>query len=591
MSTAASKALTPQQVMERRERGAALVKQSPAEWITARFAVLSTFNVDLLRPFLAESMSHHQVRAESWFGGFGQIAQHVFNEASELYAFDPHYVWIVAAAEDLLPALFDRPGRFSADEALQLADRAASDLRAWADAVLQRRPGATCIISVIGPADVPSPHVLSPASPDRAHAALDAFTAALSRLPEHSDRILVLDWDWYTRGIGSAHCRDARLWYLARMRLNHTGLATLCDQLSVAFRAWTRAAKKVAVLDLDNTLWSGIIGEAGLTGIQLGGEGIGLAFQDVQREMLRLHDTGVLLAVCSKNNPEDAWEAIDNHHGMILRREHFAATAINWTDKATNIRQIAEQLNLGLDSLVFFDDNPAERAWIRQELPSVEVPELPADPVQWPGFLRAGSWFDRISVTSEDRQRAQSYQAEASRKTLLASAASVESFLDSLEQVVRIEPLDRTTLARAAQLCQKTNQFNLTTRRYTVADLEQMIADPGVEVFTISVADRFGDSGITGVTVLRIAGEEAEIDTFLLSCRVLGRRVEDQALTHLKERAAVRGARLLRAMYIPTQKNRQTERFYPDRGFAPEGNNVWSFAVASVQQEEMNAHA
>ncbi|MDQ3065750.1 MAG: HAD-IIIC family phosphatase, partial [Actinomycetota bacterium] len=334
-------------------------------------------------------------------------------------------------------------------------------------------------------------------------------------------------------------------------------------------------AKKVVALDFDGLLWGGVIGEAGLGGIEIGEEGVGLAFQDLQRELLKLHDTGVLLVACSKNNPDDAFEVFERHPGMLLRREHFAAERVNWQDKATNLREIAEELSLGLDSFVFLDDSPVERTWVEQACPEVLVPELPADPSAYPAFLRAAPWFARISTTEADQNRAASYREQGRRRQSQQAAVSVEDFLVSLEQEAMIEPVHEGSLARAAQLCQRTNQFNATTKRYTAADLERMIADSDYELFTLAVRDRFGDSGITGLAILHHEGEHAVVDTFLMSCRILGRRLEDAFLAVLAERASARGATTLVGLFEPTAKNGLAAGFYADRGFEAAGDGVF----------------
>ena len=237
------------------------------------------------------------------------------------------------------------------------------------------------------------------------------------------------------------------------------------------------------MVDLDGTLWGGVVGEVGIGGLELGEEGNGLAFRDFQAELARLRSTGVVLAVASKNNREEAVEAIEDHPGMVLHLSDFAAERINWTDKATNLRELAQELNLGLDSFAFFDDNPVERDWVRQSLPEVTVPDLPEDPAHRPRFLRECGLFDRVALTEADRTRAQSYAAQGGRSRLAASTMTFEDFLRSLEQEVTIEAVGHTTLARAAQLCQRTNQFNLTTRRHTAADIERMAADDSHQLY------------------------------------------------------------------------------------------------------------
>src|SRR5438128_1954902 len=289
-------------------------------------------------------------------------------------------------------------------------------------------------------------------------------------------------------------------------------------------------------------------------------------------ELAKLVRAGVLVVAASKNNPGDVDEVLEKHPAMVLRRDDFAALRVSWEDKATSLRELAGELDLGLDSFVFLDDNPVERDWVRAALPEVLVPELPHDPVERPGFLRRAPWFRRISVTGADAARTESYQAQSRRRDLRRAVASFDDFLAELGQEVVVEPLHEGSVARAAQLAQRTNQFNLTTRRYTVPELEAIAADPSAEAYTLALSDRFGDSGITGLAILRFLDGTAEVDTFLLSCRVLGRRVEDAFLAFLAERARERGARTLVGRYVESPRNEQARSFYPERGFEPRGD-------------------
>jgi FkbH-like protein len=432
-------------------------------------------------------------------------------------------------------------------------------------------------LTVISQTQLPVSHLLDSNAPLRGQRSMQQFREAVHGLAAESSRLVVVDWDWHTANDGANKYRDDRLWYLARMRLNASGMAELAALFARHVRAFRGAIKKVVVADLDNTLWGGVVGEVGLSGLKLGQDGIGRAFQDFQRALLAYRKTGVVLALCSKNNPGDAWEVFDKHPDMILKRNHFAAARINWTDKAQNIREIARELNLGLDSFVFLDDNPVERDWVRNNLPEVTVPELPEDPVHRPRFVRDLELFDKLRMTGEDRLRADAYTEQAQRAMLRAESGSLEDFLESLQQVVTIAAIDEGSLGRAAQMCQRTNQFNLTTKRYTIAELELLRQDPHWEIYTVSVRDRYGDNGIVGLAMLSFEGEVGRIDTLLLSCRVLGRRVEDHLLSFLSQRAVERGALRLHGLYIPTAKNSQVADFYSLRGFIPMADG--SFAL------------
>ncbi len=326
--------------------------------------------------------------------------------------------------------------------------------------------------------------------------------------------------------------------------------------------------KKCLILDLDSTLWGGVLGEDGVDGIKLGGDYPGKAFAYWQRSLLQLANNGVILAVCSKNNEADVDEAWQHNPFMVLKREHFSSLRINWQDKATNIREIAAELNIGLDSMVFVDDNPTERELIKQVLPQVEVPDFPAKPYELMPFFKqlVEKYFRIYAVTSEDRTKTEQYRANALRQAEQSHFADLETYLYSLDMELDIIPADEHNLPRIAQMTQKTNQFNLTTRRYTEADVQQRI-DQGWRVFCMSVRDRFGDSGITAAVFLEPSDDiTVNIDSLLLSCRILGKGIEEAFIKTVFNLLRLDGYRHITAEYLPTAKNGQTADFYDRMG-------------------------
>jgi FkbH-like protein len=561
--------LTPKELMRRKQKGEALLASAGEQAGSSKIAVLSSFNLDTLPSYLAEALERKAIKSRAWVSPFGQIPQTILAPDSELYDYAPDIIFLFPAVEDLLGQIFDRPGRLAHEAQMELVEQRLGEVESWVQRLLDSLAASTVFLVTFGTDRAPGTQILSPDAPERGQEAVAHFLDGVRRLGRLSPRLRVADWDWEMRVQGWAALQDPRLWYLGRMRLNPLGTAHLADFLAQHLGAERAKIRKVAVLDLDNTLWGGVVGEDGIQGLHLGNEGVGLAFQDLQRELLKWHDAGVLLAICSKNNPEDALAVFDNHPDMLLKRDHFAAIRINWTDKAQNIKELAEELDLGLDSFVFLDDNQVERDWVAQALPEVLVPDLPRDPAERPCFLRSTGLFLRFQVTDTDRSRIRSYQARRRRDDLRSSSASLEDFYRYLEQQVEIRPLSQATLARAAQMVQRTNQFNLTTRRYSAAELERMMKDPQCELFTLSVRDRYDDSGITGMAILRQETENVEIDSLLLSCRVLGRRIEDAFLAFLVGRARSRGGRALLGRYVPTAKNGQVARFFESRGFVP----------------------
>jgi FkbH-like protein len=336
-------------------------------------------------------------------------------------------------------------------------------------------------------------------------------------------------------------------------------------------------SRKCLVLDLDNTLWGGVVGDVGVDGLVLGeGSAGGEAFLELQRYAKQLKERGVILAVCSKNDPVIAAKAFADHPEMLLRPGDIAAFVANWNDKAANLRVIAEQLNIGLDSLVFVDDNPAERARVREALPMVAVPELPPDPGQYVRCVAAGGYFEAVSFTAEDAQRAEQYAANAQREALRGQAQSMEDFLRGLQMTVTYGPVAPVDLARATQLINKTNQFNTTGRRYAAEEVARVARDPTQIILQFRLADRLGDNGLVSVMILRpdpVDAAAMEIDTWVMSCRVFGRQLEDEAMNIAVEAALGRGARTVRARYLPTERNGVIADLYRNLGFdaAPGG--------------------
>ncbi len=566
-----------------RAAGQQLLRQTQAEQELARTVCLSTFNLDWLPAFLSGSFANRGVACRIQAGEFGQIASLLQDPNSLVYQSPVSSLVIVTAVEDLLQPLYENP-RMSEQAQADLAADAAGQLVDAIGQYLARVPEGDCLLVLHPERFAPDANVINPVAATRGELAVRQLEEQLRQFAAAEPRVHLLNWSAALKRWGSDAFWDARLWYLARMRLNDRGVYALAETIAATMAAARGKLRKVAVFDLDNTLWGGVVGEAGWSGIELGNEGLGLAYADVQRVARNWQATGTILALCSKNNAADVAEVFAQHPEMLLRREYIAAERINWQDKATNLRELAEELNLGLDSLVFIDDNPAEREWVRQALPMVLVPEMPPDVSAWPEFLQELSCFNRLQITSEDAERNQNYRAERERKEFRKSAVSFEDYLSSLEQKITIERLNEASLSRAAQLCQRTNQFNLTTRRYTAPELQKLAAD-GAEVSLLSVADRFGHHGVTGLAILKPAGDVVTIDTLLLSCRVLGRGIETAFLAWLAKNARESGRHNLRGQYIPTAKNGQVADYYPRHGFQPIGENQFELDLKSAALE------
>ncbi len=374
---------------------------------------------------------------------------------------------------------------------------------------------------------------------------------------------------------------------MAKLSFDDSCLPIYTDHVARLIAALRGRSRKCLILDLDNTVWGGVIGDDGLEGIKVAqGDATGEAHLAVQQLALALRQRGVVLAVSSKNTDEIARQPFRAHPEMLLKEDHFAVFQANWNDKATNIKAIAEELSLGLDAMVFLDDNPVERGLVRRMLPQVAVPELPEDPAWFARTLAAAGYFESIGFSDEDRQRAQMYQSNARRVALQRQAGDLDAYLASLDMEIQFAPFDRIGRARISQLINKSNQFNLTTRRYSEAEVASAEADPDVFTLQVRLIDSFGDNGMISVVICRpgTAGDWV-IDTWLMSCRVLGRKVEQMVLREILCRAREAGIDRVVGHFVPTEKNALVRDHYEKLGFAKvderDGATTWSMPAAT----------
>jgi len=390
-----------------------------------------------------------------------------------------------------------------------------------------------------------------------------------------------LDLEHVAGDFGRERFYNSRRYFWTKQPFSEAGCALLARHVFAAVRATLTGPKKVLVVDLDNTIWGGVVGEAGPLGIELGESPEGEAFRAFQRHVKQLAARGIVLGVCSKNNPADAREPFEKNPDMVLGLSDFAAFEASWDRKSLALQRIADQLRLGLDSFVFFDDNPAEREEVRGSLPEVSVVDVPPDPADYVRALETGLYFESLRLTGADQERAQQYAAEAERREAEKSFASVDDYLRSLEMIGDLRAIDEPDLPRVVQLLGKTNQFNLTTRRHSAEFVKKVISHERSVAFTLRLRDRFGDHGLVSVV---LAVEDAEnretlvVDTWLMSCRVIGRTLEEHTANMLAERARALGYRAIRGEYAPTPKNALVADLFPRLGYGASetiGDSQW----------------
>ena len=390
----------------------------------------------------------------------------------------------------------------------------------------------------------------------------------LSILRDNYKSIYLLDLNEIFYPFGSKEIFSERNWYFARCRLSVKGLNILTDALLEVINRFSNAASKVLVLDCDNTLWGGIVGEDGLQGIILGQDGMGTAYVDFQKEIVKLANNGIIVVLASKNNDKDVWEVFDKHSEMRLKREHIVTSKINWEEKAFNLQEVAKELDLGLDSFVFWDDNPLERDKMRNLLPQVLTVDVPNDIVKWPRLLRTINCFAKFNVTAEDKKKTNQYKSRAKFVNDLKGVDDIKTYLTSLNLSPETFPLNETNIARAEQLCIKTNQFNVRTKRHNAADLLNLKKEDQDFVFLVKLGDKYGDHGIVSLVCLsRIDDDFIFLDTFLMSCRVLGRHLESWILSEIVKRIKKKNARFLIAEFVNTERNSLALQFLNNYGF------------------------
>lgn len=512
-------------------------------------------------------------------GGFDAVASEMLDAGSVLYTRQPDIVIVAVLTRSIAPDLWTNFRSMSDSEVDAAVERVIGQMRVWIQTFRSHGNAHLIVHSLDTPAYMAG-GLLDVGSASSQSRAIGRINDALRELAATTPGVCLLDYDGLTSRHGRLDWEDPVRWATMRMPLATQSIAPLAEEWLRYLHPITGRVAKVLVCDLDNTLWGCVLGEDGIDGIRLGDEHPGSAFQSLQRAILDLHHRGILLAISSKNDHADAMAALADHPGMILRPEHFAAFRINWNDKATSLREIAAELNVGTDALAILDDNPHERQWIRSQMPEVWVVDLPDEPVLYERALRQAPVFERLAVTAEDRRRSQMYSEQRERLELQRGCSSLEDYYRSLGLVVEVEPVGPDTLERAAQLIGKTNQFNLTGKRLSAAELTKLAEQDDALVLVVRVRDRFGDNGIVGVIAARIEEPDlVAIDVFVMSCRVIGRTVETAILVGLVELAGARGVRRIQGTFIPTAKNAPARDFYASHGFVSigevEGGSAW----------------
>jgi FkbH-like protein len=528
-----------------------------------RLAVLSNSTIDMIVPALVATGARHGIALEIIQPSYDQVAQEALTPDSKVNSSKPDAV-LLALDYRALPLKLSLG---DPDAAAATVQGVVGYLQALRNGI-KANSNAVCIFQTFAPPVETLFGGFDRVLPGTIRSLIDNINRELVEFVAGSGDVL-LDVAGLAETVGLAEWHNTVLWNMGKFSFSDDFIPLYADHVGRTVAAIRGKSRKTLILDLDNTVWGGVIGDDGLEGIKVAqGDARGEAHLAVQRLALDLRTRGIVLAVSSKNTDEVAREPFEKHPEMLLKLNHIAVFQANWNDKATNIQAIAEELSLGLDAMVFLDDNPAERGLVRKLLPQVAIPELPEDPAYYARTLAAAGYFEAIAFATEDLKRAGFYQDNAKRASLQKQVGGVEAYLASLDMTITFQPFDATGRARIVQLINKSNQYNLTTRRYTEPEVSAAEDDPEVFTLQVRLADIFGDNGMISVVIAR-PGEPGvwEIDTWLMSCRVLGRKVEHMVLREMLEHARAAGIEKLVGTYIPSDRNKLVVDHYEKLGF------------------------
>ncbi len=561
--------------------------ESGVDGRAVNLVLLSSNSFSFLQPYLLVECARRNIAVQPQVAPFGQIEQFVLGAPQVFSSDSPNVVVVALRIEDVFADAYLRPdGEELGQRANICVDRLEQCVRLLQDSI-----SATVLVANFAVPGIAShADVYDGGRNDGIANLVSTANADLSKRLAGMPDVFVWDYAGLVRSRGASDWTDSRLWHLARQPIAGQNLPYAAAHLARTLAGTVFPRIKCLVLDLDNTLWGGVAGEDGISGIQIGDDYPGNVFKAFQHAVLSLKDRGVLLAISSKNDEDLVKDIFEKHPDLVLRWDDFSSTQVNWNAKSDGIDLIAAELNIGVDAMAFFDDNPVERAEVRQNAPSVSVIEVPKSPLGYVDALFAGGLFDAPQLSQEDAARASYYRNESQRQAARQDAGTMEEFLESLEMEVTAGSVGPETLARVVQLTGKTNQFNLTTRRHTQSDIQRMADDEAADVRWYRLNDKFGDSGIVGVVAIRYDGATAILDTFLMSCRAMNREVENAMLSDAVECALKRGCTSVVGEYIATDRNAVVGDFYPESGFSAAVDRGEGVFRLDLEDEALRPH-
>ena len=544
---------------------------------TVKIAILGSFTLTGLDECLKVKSAESSITYKSYIAPYNQYNQEFFNQSSDFYKFEPDITFLIIDIRSFFGENFYFPYNISSDERKSFVKNKISELENLIQQFNNNLNSKLIITNFNIPSYSPN-GIIETKNEFSFHEMIEEINNALRNISKQNNSVYVYDFNNFISKFGEKNIFDYRQFYVGDIQIAFNFIPYLANDLMGYIKPFSSKNKKCIVLDLDNTLWGGIVGEDGFDGIELGHTSNGKAFVDFQKHLLSLWHQGIILAINSKNNYDDAMKVIQEHPNMILREKNFASIQINWNDKAQNLNQIASEINIGTNSMVFFDDDKINQERIKQEFPEVLTIELPKDSSQYSSILKEINDFNVLQRTDEDAKRGEMYAQQRERNELKQSISNIDDFLKQLNIQVKIKKSNEFLIPRISQLTLKTNQFNLTTKRYHEEEIREFTNNKNYEVGCAQVEDKFGDNGITGVYIVDKNEKNWIIDTFLLSCRIMGRGIEDAILSQILKDAKQNGVEEVRAKFIPTEKNKPSENFLSDFGFKKQ-ENFWIYKL------------
>jgi FkbH-like protein len=540
-----------------------------------KIAILSSFTITGLAETIKVKCNKINVESSTYASGYNQFNQEILDSNSELYRFKPEITFLIIDSKNIFKEDYDFFYKKNVKERKIIVQEKIDEIINLAKEFVEKT-NSKIIISNLSIPSYSNLGILETKDYGISQMILE-FNMKLNDSLKNETSVYVYDLFQFFYRFGEQNIAEPHKIALGDIKISFNYIPYLAEEFMGYIKPYLGLNKKCIVLDLDNTLWGGIVGEDGFYGIKLGPDPLGNIFMDFQRWILALHDRGIILAINSKNNSDEALKVIKEHKHMILKEEDFASMKINWNDKIQNIKEISQEINIGLDSMVFFDDDLRNCEMMKAALPQVLTINLPKDPSLYLPIIQNMNDFNVLKITDEDKKRGEMYYHQKQRNELKNETTDLEKYLEKLETKVTIKKVDQTNIPRISQLTMKTNQFNLTTKRYSEEDIKNMVNDSKIKVVYAQVEDKFGDNGITSTYIIKSKNKkECYIDTFLLSCRIIGREVEQTIMSFIIKEAKKEGFEKVIAEFIPTKKNLPANDFLEKCGFEKE-EKFWVF--------------